>query len=113
MESLEQGASQAPVYHCTWFLLFILLEMSTEEFNVVDHGEIPSTAVGWGRRQPSPGDLPDPRMKSRYLTLQADSLPSEPPGKFFHEIGTLIQAPQITQLRQSHSHILQGNLEYS
>ena len=29
---------------------------------------------------PSPGDLPDPGIKSRSPTLQADSLPSEPPG---------------------------------
>ena len=29
----------------------------------------------------SPGDLPDPRIKPRSLTLQTDSLPSEPPGK--------------------------------
>ena len=30
---------------------------------------------------PSPGDLPDPGIKPRSLALQADSLPSEPPGK--------------------------------
>ena len=30
---------------------------------------------------PSPGDLPDPGIKSRSPALQADSLPSEPPGK--------------------------------
>ena len=29
---------------------------------------------------PSPGDLPDSGIKLRSLTLQADSLPSEPPG---------------------------------
>ena len=29
---------------------------------------------------PSPGDLPDPGVKPRSSTLQADSLPSEPPG---------------------------------
>ena len=28
----------------------------------------------------SPGDLPNPGIKPRSLTLQADSLPSEPPG---------------------------------
>ena len=28
-----------------------------------------------------PGDLPNPRIKPRYRSLQADSLPSEPPGK--------------------------------
>ena len=30
---------------------------------------------------PPPGDLPDPRMETRPPALQADSLPSEPPGK--------------------------------
>ena len=30
---------------------------------------------------PSPGDLPDPGIKPRSPTLQADSLTSEPPGK--------------------------------
>ena len=29
---------------------------------------------------PSPGNLPDPGIQLRSLTLQADSLPSEPPG---------------------------------
>ena len=29
----------------------------------------------------SPGDLPDPGMQPRFPALQADSLPSEPPGK--------------------------------
>ena len=33
---------------------------------------------------PSPGDLPSPRVKPRSPTLQADALPSEPPGKLFH-----------------------------
>ena len=30
---------------------------------------------------PSPGNLPNPRIKPRSPTLQADSLPTEPPGK--------------------------------
>ena len=30
---------------------------------------------------PSPGDLPDPGIKSRSPVVQVDSLPSEPPGK--------------------------------
>ena len=34
-----------------------------------------------GERFPSPGDLPNPGIKPRSPTLQADSLPSEPPGK--------------------------------
>ena len=36
---------------------------------------------------PSPGDLPDPGIKPRSPTLQAEALPSEPPGKhFFHVV---------------------------
>ena len=30
---------------------------------------------------PSPGDLPDPGIEAGSPTLQADVLPSEPPGK--------------------------------
>ena len=30
---------------------------------------------------PSPGDLPNPGIELRSPTLQADALPSEPPGK--------------------------------
>ena len=30
---------------------------------------------------PSPGDLPNPGIEPGSLALQADSLPSEPPGK--------------------------------
>ena len=30
---------------------------------------------------PSPGDLPNPEIKPGLPALQADSLPSEPPGK--------------------------------
>ena len=34
-----------------------------------------------GLTSPSPGDLPDPGIEPGSLALQADSLPSEPPGK--------------------------------
>ena len=44
--------------------------------------------MGFSRREywsglpfPSPGDLPDPGIESRSPALQADALPSEPPGK--------------------------------
>ena len=39
------------------------------------------TVVLTGKPFPSPGDLPDPGIKRWSLALQADSLPSEPPGK--------------------------------
>ena len=36
---------------------------------------------------PSPGDLPDPRIKPRSPALQADSLPTEPPSRSDHSLG--------------------------
>ena len=38
---------------------------------------------------PSPGDLPNPGIEPGSLALQADSLPSEPPGKPQLEVGEL------------------------
>ena len=40
-------------------------------------GDSPGKNIG---ECPPPGDLPNPRIKPRSPTLQADSLPSEPPG---------------------------------
>ena len=46
-----------------------------------------SQSMGFSRQEywsgvpfPSPGDLPDPRIEPRASELQADALPSEPPG---------------------------------
>ena len=39
---------------------------------------------------PSPGDIPDPEIKLRSPALQADYLPSKPPGKPKMEINLLI-----------------------
>ena len=41
---------------------------------------------------PSPGDLPNPGIELRSPTLQADSLPSEPPGKPDSGVGTLFNS---------------------
>ena len=38
-----------------------------------------------GKPFPSPGDLPNPGIKPRSPALQADSLPSEPPGKLLSD----------------------------
>ena len=35
---------------------------------------------------PSPGDLPNPRIEPESPALQADSLPTEPPGKPFLKV---------------------------
>ena len=37
-----------------------------------------------GLLSPSPEDLPDPGIEPESPTLQADALPSEPPGKPLH-----------------------------
>ena len=49
---------------------------------------LPGSSVEFSRQEywsglpfPSPEDLPNPGMEPRSHTLQADSLPSEPPGK--------------------------------
>ena len=54
----------------------------------VDCSPLGSSLMGFSRQEywsglsfPSPGDLPDPGIKPRSPTMQADSLPSEPPGK--------------------------------
>ena len=39
---------------------------------------------------PSPGDLPDPGIKPGSPALQADSLPSEPPGRCVCSIDTTV-----------------------
>ena len=44
-----------------------------------------------GQPFPSPGDLPNPGIKSRSPVLQADSLPAEPQGKFTIHIKSLQQ----------------------
>ena len=38
---------------------------------------------------PSPGDLPDPGIEPRSPALQADSLPSEPPGKLSAQLSSV------------------------
>ena len=44
------------------------------------HGILQAKILKWVV-VPSPGDLPNPGIKPRSPTMQADSLPAEPPGK--------------------------------
>ena len=61
LQTLQTVASQAP----------LSMEFSRQEY--------------WsGLPFPSPGDLPDTGIEPGYPKLQADSLPSEPPGKWRH-----------------------------
>ena len=47
------------------------------------HGILPNTGVG--SPFPSPGDLPSPGIEPRSA-LQGDSLPAEPPGKYYMDL---------------------------
>ena len=56
------------------------------------HGILQARILEWVGF-PSPRDLPDPGIKPRSPALQADALPSEPPGKAKHsESSTFIKA---------------------
>ena len=46
---------------------------------------------------PSPGNLPDPGIEHRSPALQADALPSEPPGKTLRRREDTIQRGKITE----------------
>ena len=52
---------------------------------------------------PSPGDLPDPEIKSGPPALQADSLPSEPPGKPKFMLGMLLKTLWISWFNPHHN----------
>ena len=48
------------------------------------HGIVQARILAW--MSPSSGDHPNPGIEPRSPTLQADSLPSEPPGKPYNLI---------------------------
>ena len=60
-----------------------------------------------GEPFPSPGDLPNPGIKPRSLTLQADSLPAEPPGKPKNTgLGSLSLLQQLFLTQESNQGLL-------
>ena len=62
---------------------------------------------------PSPGDLPNPGIKPRSPTLQADSLPSEPPGKSKNtRVGHLYLLQGIFSTRESNCRRILYQLSY-
>ena len=74
-------------------------------WSVVYHAS-PSMGFSWqeywsGLPFPSPGNLPDPEIKPRSPALQADALPSEPPGKPF----TVYICPYIAILWKVTGHL--------
>ena len=57
----------------------------------------PGQNTGEGKPFPSPGDLPNPGIKPRSPTLQADSLPARSAGKpSFHQSGA--QMPEFSHI---------------
>ena len=60
-----------------------------------------------GQPFPSPGDLPNPQIEPRSPTLQADSLPSEQPGKPKNTgVGSLSLLQGISPTQESNQGIL-------
>ena len=80
-----------------WFFFFLAMKVKVKSLGCVRPFSTPWTiayqaplSMGFSRQEywsglpfPSPGDLPDPGIEPRSSALQSDSLPSEPPGKFF------------------------------
>ena len=69
----------------TMLLCSVASVMSDSSWAIAHQAPLP---MGFSRQEywsglpfPSPGDLPDPGIEPMSLALQADSLPSEPPGK--------------------------------
>ena len=52
----------------------------SDSMDYIVYGILQARILEW-EPFPSPGDLPNPGIKSKSSTLQADSLPSEPQGK--------------------------------
>ena len=50
---------------------------------------------------PSPGDLSNPRNELGHLALQADALPSQPPGKPMINLDSILKSRDITLLTKA------------
>ena len=94
MEKLTGKASRRR-WTLSFFYLFLLI--FTVKVKLLSHARLFATpwtvayqappSMGFSRQEywsgvplPSPGDLPDPGIEPGSPTLQADALPSEPPG---------------------------------
>ena len=62
---------------------------------------------------PSLGDLPHPGIKPRSPPLQADSLPSEPPGKYLRISTSLKETEVHIWPSQWHRHLTTWNIVFS
>ena len=60
-----------------------------------------------GQPFPSPGDLPNPRIKPRSSALQVDSFPAEPPGKPKNTgVGSLSLLQQVFPTQEQNQSLL-------
>ena len=97
-----------------WFYVLFLHESLSEKWSrsVVSDSATPWTvayqappSMGFSRQEywsglpfPSSGDLPDPGIEPRSPALQADTLPSEPPGKPTKALCTYIKGSDYISL---------------
>ena len=77
-----KGAQSAPWSAC------VSCSVMSDSLRPVDSSHQAPLSMGFSRREywsglpfPSPGDLPESGIEPGFPVLQADSLPSEPPGK--------------------------------
>ena len=70
------------------FCVFVVTQSCPTLCNPMECNRQAPLSMGFSRQEcwsglpfPSPGGLPDPGIEPRSLALQADALPSEPPGK--------------------------------
>ena len=92
---------------CTYLHTYTVpsvISRSTVSHSLRPHGDSPGKNTGVGCLCPSPGDLPNPGIKPRSPAMEADSLPSEPPGKLMNTgVGSLsllqgtFQAQELNQ----------------
>ena len=105
------------------FIVLYMLSILNDACMVVSNSATPWTvayqappSMGFSRQEywsgllfPSPGDLPDPGIEPTSPTLQADTLPSEPPGKF-----SLLERKLLkSSLNQENTFVDEINIRYS
>ena len=106
--SVKPALCNCNVLKLRWSWVSVLVTHSCPTLSIpwtVGH-QVP-LSMGFSRQEywswlpfPSPGELPDPGIQPWSLTLQADSLPSEPPGKpKYHALSskTLLYIGNIVQ----------------
>ena len=88
-QSIKEKSSRKQIFACFYIKVEVLVSWSCLALrDLMDcslpgsslHGILQARILEWVAI-PSPGDLLDPRIDPESPALQADSLPSEPPGK--------------------------------